>query len=60
MYKIFTANTKTEKRLRKYLALRQDIKNKLTVWEMNPAGQTGRIGFMGDSRENGLAGLAQT
>jgi len=36
MYKIFTANKKTEKILQKYISLRQDIKNKLDLLKSNP------------------------
>lgn len=36
MYKIFTANSKTEKILLEYISLRQDIKNKLEKLKDNP------------------------
>ena len=36
MYKIFTANSKTEKLLRKYVVNRGDIKNKLDKLKENP------------------------
>ncbi len=36
MYKIFTANSKVEKRLQKYLILREDIKDKLEKLKNNP------------------------
>ncbi len=36
MYKIFTANSKTEKRLQKYLSIRNDIKYKLKGLQINP------------------------
>ncbi len=36
MYKIFTANKKTEKRLQEYLALRKDIKDKLDKLLLEP------------------------
>lgn len=36
MYKIFTANSKVEKRLQKYLILRKDTKNKLEKLKNNP------------------------
>lgn len=36
MYKLFTANSKTEKILRGYINLRRDIKNKLDKLKENP------------------------
>jgi len=36
MYKLFTANSKTEKLLKKYIDLRNDIKNKLDKLKENP------------------------
>jgi len=36
MYKIFTANSKTEKILQKYIQLKNDIKNKLERLKENP------------------------
>jgi len=36
MYKIFTANNKTEKILRKYISLKLNIKNKLDLLKLNP------------------------
>ena len=36
MYKIFTANKKTEKILQEYISQRQDIKNKLDLLKINP------------------------
>ena len=36
MYKIFTANSKTEKRLKDYLSSRKDIKDKLDRLKVNP------------------------
>ena len=36
MYKIFTANTKTEKRLKEYISLRNDIKEKLDKLKIEP------------------------
>ncbi len=36
MYKIFTANSKTEKRLQKYISTRKDIKEKLKRLKINP------------------------
>jgi len=36
MYKIFTANNKTEKILRKYISQRQDITRKLNLLKLNP------------------------
>ena len=36
MYKVFTANTKTEKRLQKYIDLRSDIRDKLERLKNNP------------------------
>ena len=38
MYEIFTASTRIEKRLRKYLAIRTDIKEKLNRLKQNPRG----------------------
>ena len=35
MYKIFTANTKTEKILLKYISIKQNIKNKLDLLKEN-------------------------
>ena len=36
MYKIFTANNKTEKILLEYISQRQSIKNKLDLLKLNP------------------------
>jgi len=36
MYKLFTANSKTEKRIREYLSARQDIKEKLDKLKIEP------------------------
>ena len=36
MYKIFTANNKTEKILSEYIFQRKDIKNKLDLLKLNP------------------------
>lgn len=36
MYKIFTANIKTEKRLQEYIILRNDVKEKLEKLKINP------------------------
>lgn len=36
MYKIFTANTKTEKKLQEYILLRADIKEKLEKLKIDP------------------------
>jgi addiction module RelE/StbE family toxin len=36
MYEIFTANSKTEKRLKEYLSLRDDIKEKLDKLKIEP------------------------
>lgn len=36
MYEIFTANSKTEKRLSEYTKLKKDIKNKLDKLKENP------------------------
>ena len=36
MYKIFTANTKTEKILQKYISLREDIREKLDKLKLEP------------------------
>lgn len=36
MYKIFTANTKTERRLKKFLFLRADIREKLNKLKVDP------------------------
>lgn len=36
MYNLFTANSKTEKRLRKYISSRNDIKDKLDKLRENP------------------------
>jgi addiction module RelE/StbE family toxin len=36
MYKIFTANSKTEKRLQEYIYLREDIKDKLDKLKFEP------------------------
>ena len=36
MYKLFVANSKTERLLNKYIKLRQDIKNKLDKLKENP------------------------
>ena len=36
MYKIFTANTKTEKRLKEYIFFRNDIKEKLDKLQLEP------------------------
>lgn len=36
MYKLFTANTKTEKRLKEYVSCRQDIREKLDKLKIEP------------------------
>ena len=36
MYRLFTANTKTEKRIREYLSFREDIKEKLDRLKYEP------------------------
>ncbi len=36
MYSLFTANSKTERKLKQYIALRDDIKNKLDRLKDNP------------------------
>lgn len=41
MYKIFTANSKTEKRLKNYLYERKDIKAKLERLKINPRREIG-------------------
>ncbi|MFH1001960.1 MAG: hypothetical protein V1759_01760 [bacterium] len=41
MYNIFTANSKTEKRLQKFLSLKKDIENKLNRLKENPRGAVG-------------------
>ena len=41
MYKIFTANTKTEKNLLRYISLRQDIKEKLERLKESPRKSNG-------------------
>ncbi len=41
MYKIFTANSKTEKRLQEYLLSRQDIKAKLDKLRLEPRKSNG-------------------
>jgi len=41
MYKIYTANSKAEKRLQKYLRFRKDIFNKLKKLKENPRRQIG-------------------
>jgi len=41
MYKIYTANSKTEKRLREYLSIRNDIKDKLDRLKINPGRENG-------------------
>ena len=41
MYKIFIASTKTEKRLQKYLCLRNDIRKKLQRLKNNPRKELG-------------------
>ena len=41
MYKIFTANKKTEKILQKYISSRADIKNKLEKLKINPRKESG-------------------
>ncbi len=41
MYSIFTANSKTEKRLQQYLSLRKDIKDKLNRLRQNPYREIG-------------------
>lgn len=40
-YKIFTANSKTEKLLRKYIEARNDIKKKLNKLKENPRREIG-------------------
>ena len=41
MYKLFVANSKTEKRLREYILLRKDIKNKLDMLCIYPTKANG-------------------
>jgi len=41
MYNIFTANSKTEKRLLEYISLRADIKEKLEKLKFNPRKEAG-------------------
>ena len=41
MYKIFTANSKTEKRLLEYIKLRRDIKKKLDALKIEPRRSNG-------------------
>ncbi|MBU4069772.1 MAG: type II toxin-antitoxin system mRNA interferase toxin, RelE/StbE family [Nanoarchaeota archaeon] len=41
MYKIFTANSKTEKRLKNYLHAKKDIKDKLERLKINPRKELG-------------------
>lgn len=41
MYKLFTANSKTEKRLKEYIKTRKSIKNKLERLKINPRKETG-------------------
>lgn len=41
MYKLYTANRKTEKRLGEYLAQRPDIKNKLDLLKIEPRKNVG-------------------
>lgn len=41
MYKIFTANTKTEKKILEYISLRQDIKDKLDRLKIEPRNANG-------------------
>ena len=41
MYRIFTANKKTEKRLQEYIESREDIKNKLELLKIDPRRKNG-------------------
>ena len=41
MYKFFTANSKTEKRLKEYIKTRKSIKNKLERLKINPRKEIG-------------------
>jgi hypothetical protein len=41
VYKIFTANSKTEKRLKEYLSCREDIKEKLDKLKIEPRKDNG-------------------
>ena len=41
MYSLFTANSKTEKRLQEYIKLRKDIINKLERLKKDPRGELG-------------------
>ncbi|MEK6881982.1 MAG: hypothetical protein AABY22_20355 [Nanoarchaeota archaeon] len=41
MYEIFTANSKTEKRLQEYIKMRSDIKEKLERLKINPRKELG-------------------
>ena len=41
MYKIFIANSKTEKLLNRYMKLRKDMKNKLERLKINPRNELG-------------------
>ena len=48
MYKIFTANKKTEKILQKYIFIKPDIKNKLDLLKLNPRNIMEHTHFMED------------
>jgi len=41
MYEIYTANSKTEKRLRDYVTKRNDVRNKLDRLKLNPRKEIG-------------------
>ena len=41
MYKFFTANSKTEKKLKEYIKTRKSIKNKLERLKINPRKEIG-------------------
>ena len=41
LYRIFTANSKAKKRLKEYLNVRNDIKNKLERLKTNPRSEVG-------------------
>lgn len=41
MYKILTANTRVEKRLKEYIELRKNIRNKLERLKINPRNELG-------------------
>ena len=57
MYKLATANKKTEKRLLEYLNIRPDLKEKLNRLRLEPRKANEHMPCTADLKTNGVAGL---